>query len=280
MHACLPACLPAYLPTYLPTCVRTFVRTHMHACIHTYVRTYVHATEDQEDQVTKQATPYRDLMWLADDGQAPVHLPHLTPKLASQITQIWSVHVDTFRTAQQVMRELPPSEEPDYYPPLHESPPKRAKRTQDRTRLHYGNAQDTDATLSPVEEAPPAQAGSPALAMTPSRAQDDSFKRVAPLYVSQDARTSEAPGQEPHLHRCQRDACKWPGREEGKFLTLRQRAPTSSMPLGALKPLQRPLAKMALEPRAEETSLGSNTYITRMHTYVHTYRQTDLRKYI
>ena len=28
---------------------------------------------------------YRDLMWLADDGKVPTHLPNLTPSLASQI---------------------------------------------------------------------------------------------------------------------------------------------------------------------------------------------------
>ena len=50
---------------------------------------------------------YRDLMWLADDGKVPVHLPHLTPKLASQITQVWAVSLDTFKTPQQVLQGLP-----------------------------------------------------------------------------------------------------------------------------------------------------------------------------
>lgn len=56
---------------------------------------------------------YRDLMWIADDGQTPTHLPHVTPKLASQIAQVFG-DVDTFRSPQQVIRDLPPPEEPDY----------------------------------------------------------------------------------------------------------------------------------------------------------------------
>ena len=75
---------------------------------------------------------YRDLMWIADDGKAPTHLPHLTPKLASQLIQVWAVHVDTFKTPQQVLRDLPPAEEPDFEPPLHGSPPKRARYEQGR----------------------------------------------------------------------------------------------------------------------------------------------------
>ena len=39
---------------------------------------------------------YRDLMWIADDGTPPIHLEHLTPQLASQVTQVWAVHIDTF----------------------------------------------------------------------------------------------------------------------------------------------------------------------------------------
>ena len=39
---------------------------------------------------------YRDLMWIADDGKPPTHLEHLTPQLASQVTQVWAVHIDTF----------------------------------------------------------------------------------------------------------------------------------------------------------------------------------------
>ena len=61
---------------------------------------------------------YRDLMWLADDGKPPVHLEHLTPQLASQVTQVSALHIDTFRSTQQVIRSLPPPEEPDYEPPL------------------------------------------------------------------------------------------------------------------------------------------------------------------
>ena len=50
---------------------------------------------------------YRDLMWLADDGN---YLPFLTPKLASQITQIWAVSIDVFKTPQQVTTSSKPTE--------------------------------------------------------------------------------------------------------------------------------------------------------------------------
>ena len=82
---------------------------------------------------------YRDLMWLADDGKVPTHLPHLTPALASQITQIWAVNIDCFKTPQQVLQGLPPAEEPDFEPPLHPSPIKKARLTQDHNSLYYAN---------------------------------------------------------------------------------------------------------------------------------------------
>ena len=82
---------------------------------------------------------YRDLMWLADDGQAPKHLPNLTPSLASQITQVWAVSMDCFKTPQQVLHGLPPPETPDYEPPLHPSPIKKARLEQDHNVLHFGN---------------------------------------------------------------------------------------------------------------------------------------------
>lgn len=78
-------------------------------------------------------------MWLADDGKVPTHLPFLTPKLASQITQVWAISLDTFRTPQQIWQNLPAPEEPDFDPPLHPSPQKRARKVQDHNRLHYGN---------------------------------------------------------------------------------------------------------------------------------------------
>ena len=59
---------------------------------------------------------YRDLMWIADDGKVAQHLPHLTPKLASQITRVWAVNADIFKTPQQVLQGLPPAEEPDFDP--------------------------------------------------------------------------------------------------------------------------------------------------------------------
>ena len=82
---------------------------------------------------------YRDLMWLADDGKPPIHLAHLTPQLASQVTQVWAVHIDTFRTTQQVIQMLPPAEEPDFDPPLHPSPEKRPRLEQTHNQLHYAN---------------------------------------------------------------------------------------------------------------------------------------------
>ena len=78
-------------------------------------------------------------MWLADDGQVPTHLPNLTPSLASQITQVWAVNIDCFKTPQQVLQGLPPPEEPDFEPPLHPSPLKRARHEQQHNVLHFGN---------------------------------------------------------------------------------------------------------------------------------------------
>ena len=82
---------------------------------------------------------YRDLMWIADDGKVPQHLPHLTPALASQITQVWAVNIDCFKTPQQVLHGLPPADEPDFDPPLHPSPVKRARYAQDHNSLYYAN---------------------------------------------------------------------------------------------------------------------------------------------
>ena len=82
---------------------------------------------------------YRDLMWIADDGKPPIHLEHLTPQLASQVAQVWAVHIDTFRSTQQVLRSLPPPEEPDFDPPLHPSPEKKARLEQRHNNLHFAN---------------------------------------------------------------------------------------------------------------------------------------------
>ena len=82
---------------------------------------------------------YRDLMWLADDGRVPTHLPRLTPQLASQVVQIWAVHIDTFTTTQQIIQRLPPPAEPDFDPPLHPSPEKKPRLEQAHCRLHYAN---------------------------------------------------------------------------------------------------------------------------------------------
>ena len=78
-------------------------------------------------------------MWIADDGKPPIHLEHLTPQLASQVTQVWAVHIDTFKTTQQVLRSLPPPEQPDFDPPLHPSPDKRPRIEQQHNSLHFAN---------------------------------------------------------------------------------------------------------------------------------------------
>ena len=82
---------------------------------------------------------YRDLMWLADDGRAPTVLPFLTPQLAGQIVQVWAVQTSVFVTPRQIARALPPPEPPDFDPPLHETPPKKARFTQQLLRLNYAN---------------------------------------------------------------------------------------------------------------------------------------------
>ena len=60
--------------------------------------------------------------------QAPVHLPFLTPQIAGQMVQVWSVHLFGGLC-----------ETPDFEPPLHETPPKKARHTQDKMRLHFAN---------------------------------------------------------------------------------------------------------------------------------------------
>ena len=82
---------------------------------------------------------YRDLMWIADDGGHPTVLPFLTPQLAGQIVQIWAVQTTAFVTPRQIQRALPAPETPDYDPPLHGTPPKKARFTQDSMRLHVAN---------------------------------------------------------------------------------------------------------------------------------------------
>ena len=82
---------------------------------------------------------YRDLMWIADDGKVPTHLPHLTPSLASQITQVWAVSLYCFKTPQQVLLGLPKPVGPDFDPPLHPSPTKKARYAQEHNVLHFGN---------------------------------------------------------------------------------------------------------------------------------------------
>ena len=71
--------------------------------------------------------------------QVPTHLPHLTPKLANQITQVWAVNADIFKTPQQVLQGLPPAEEPDFDPPLRPSPLKKARYEQEHNVLYFGN---------------------------------------------------------------------------------------------------------------------------------------------
>ena len=113
----------------------------MHTYIHTNIHSYMHGTFtvprslDGFARTSSEFVPvalichrgpshntghdfailiYRDLMWIADDGKPPIHLEHLTPQLASQVTQVWAVHIDTFRTTQQVLRSLPPPEDPRF----------------------------------------------------------------------------------------------------------------------------------------------------------------------
>ena len=66
-------------------------------------------------------------------------LPFLTPQLAGQIVQIWAVETTAFVTPRQIQRALPAPETPDYDPPQHGTPPKRAKHTQDSMKLHVAN---------------------------------------------------------------------------------------------------------------------------------------------
>ena len=82
---------------------------------------------------------YKDLMWIADDGATPKVLPFLTPQIAGQIVQVWGIQTSALITPRQIARALPPPETPDYDPPLHGAPPKKARHTQDNMRLHVAN---------------------------------------------------------------------------------------------------------------------------------------------
>ena len=78
---------------------------------------------------------YKDLMRIADDGATPKVLPFLTPQIAGQIVQVWGILV----TPRQIARALPPPESPDCRPPLHGTPPKKARFTQEQMRLNVAN---------------------------------------------------------------------------------------------------------------------------------------------
>ena len=82
---------------------------------------------------------YKDLMWIADDGGNPKVLPFLTPQLPGQIVPVWRIQTSALVTPRQIARALPAPETPDYDPPLHGTPPKKAKFTQDKMRLHVAN---------------------------------------------------------------------------------------------------------------------------------------------
>ena len=82
---------------------------------------------------------YKDLMWIADDGATPKVLPFLTPQIAGQIVQVWGIQTSALLTPRQIARALPPPESPDYDPPLHSTPPKKARHTQDNMRLNVAN---------------------------------------------------------------------------------------------------------------------------------------------
>ena len=82
---------------------------------------------------------YKDLMWIADDGATPKVLPFLTPQIAGQIVQVCGIQTSALVTPRQIARALPPPESPDYDPPLHGRPPKKARFTQEHMRLNVGN---------------------------------------------------------------------------------------------------------------------------------------------
>ena len=82
---------------------------------------------------------YKDLMWIADDGATPKVLPFLTPQIAGQIVQVWGIQTSALLTPRQIARALPPPQSPDYDPPLHNTPPKKARHTQDNMRLNVAN---------------------------------------------------------------------------------------------------------------------------------------------
>ena len=82
---------------------------------------------------------YKDLMWIADCGATPKVLPFLTPQIAGQIVQVWGIQTSALITPRQIARALPPPESPDYDPPLHGTPPKKARFTQEHMRLNVGN---------------------------------------------------------------------------------------------------------------------------------------------
>ena len=78
---------------------------------------------------------YKDLMWIADNGATPKVLPFLTPQIAGQIVQVWGIQTSALVTPRQIARALPPPESPDFDPPLHGTPPKKARFT----RLNVAN---------------------------------------------------------------------------------------------------------------------------------------------
>ena len=90
---------------------------------------------------------YKDLMWIADDGGTPKVLQFLTPQIAGQIVQVWGIQTSALITPRQIARALPPPETPDYDPPLHGTPPDKARHTQDNMRLHVGNIAFGKSTL-------------------------------------------------------------------------------------------------------------------------------------
>ena len=78
-------------------------------------------------------------MWIADDGATPKVLPFLTPQIAGQRVQVWGIQTSALVTPREIARALPPLESPDYDPPLHGTPPKKARFTQEHMRLNVAN---------------------------------------------------------------------------------------------------------------------------------------------
>ena len=74
------------------------------------------------------------------DAVSTQMLKSLPPLALTPLLQLFQTMEHTAElTPQQVLQGLPPPEEPDYEPPMHPSPMKRARFEQDHNVLHFGN---------------------------------------------------------------------------------------------------------------------------------------------